>query len=154
MTCTKSFAFILVVIWSFISPIIAIEAPIFEAKPVSESELSGSREYDYENRKLRVENRVILSIEHLQSAFLQQEVESSYATLWVELTPDGRQRFAEFTKTLNGKGVAFFVQGKVLAAPSIYARVDASQIQISSLLEPNFANELVGDLKHAIRHHR
>ena len=96
---------------------------------------------------------VILTDKQCEGAWLDEipgsQLMPTTYTIHVNLSPEGRSRFFQWSHNHINENVVFVLQGQVIAAPRITQALNVSDFSISNVQDVRSANALVDYLKHS-----
>lgn len=102
---------------------------------------------DVKNEVVLEESRLILSGDDLKPiSKVSKDPQSSNTVVLLKFTPQGRQKFADFTRSNVNEILAIALDGKILSAPSI----DQPILNGSAVITGSFNQEEAQDLAHLL----
>ncbi len=129
------------------------EAPILQIRKIADAPSSESEPMRIHGSEpvqtLNVVKAIILDQTALETATVQRNADS--LAIVISFTPDGRKRFAAYTRDHLGTRLAIIIEGHLYCAPVIRSEIPGGKAEISgSFTEPE-ARELVAKINEAIK---
>jgi preprotein translocase subunit SecD len=134
---------------------IAAADSFFAVRPVAAGPGAGLEQLpfigpDGQTAMLSVQKTPVLDLADVESASVERkETPASEPRVRVVLTPQGRERFAEFTARAIHQRIAVMVDGKVCEAPVIQAKLTAPFIPVQCNVTEEQARELAARINAA-----
>ncbi len=100
---------------------------------------------------LNVEKTVLLDQSALQSVEAIHRTQGGGGSISLQLTENGKQRFAQATREGKGRKLAIIIDGQLRSAPMIQSEISDGRVEISGNLTYEEADDLTARLQQSIK---
>lgn len=118
--------------------------------PSADSERMAFKSIDGQGTTLFVRKAPFLDETAVQSAAVTRDPSTGEPVLEITFTPQGRERFAQATGELVHKRIAIVIEGKLLDAPIIQAKISAAAVPIHGHFTEEEATRLAETINVAV----